>query len=156
MVVSATVRRIRRSRSASRTMDATRRASFPCSRLPVPCESHQPAVVSCPLTDARLSLTYYSVTAVGGTIHVPETAVFFSGGGFSDVVRTSFFSITRSADCVFHIAILRQFPRPAYQEAAVSKFLKTLPKGTYEGLFNPNGRVRQSTFSDCVSQPAHP
>ncbi|KAI0355318.1 tripeptidyl peptidase A [Trametes cingulata] len=58
------------------------------------------------------------VTAVGGTIHVPETAVFFSGGGFSDV-----------------------FPRPAYQELAVSKFLKTLAPGTYKGLFNPNGRA---------------
>ncbi len=28
-----------------------------------------------------------SVTAVGGTVRVPETAVSFSGGGFSDVVR---------------------------------------------------------------------
>ncbi|EJF62249.1 tripeptidyl peptidase A [Dichomitus squalens] len=58
------------------------------------------------------------VTAVGGTIHVPETAVFFSGGGFSDV-----------------------FPRPAYQQLAVSKFLNKLAPGTYAGLFNPNGRA---------------
>ena len=30
-----------------------------------------------------------------------------------------------------------QFPRPLYQELAVSQFLKTLPKGTFAGLFNP-------------------
>ncbi|KAM5534444.1 hypothetical protein V8D89_011911 [Ganoderma adspersum] len=58
------------------------------------------------------------VTAVGGTIHVPETAVFFSGGGFSDL-----------------------FPRPAYQNTAVTKFLNKLAPGTYKGLFNPNGRA---------------
>ncbi|KAI0775866.1 tripeptidyl peptidase A [Trametes elegans] len=58
------------------------------------------------------------VTSVGGTIHIPETAVDFSGGGFSDV-----------------------FPRPAFQQRAVSQFLKTLAPGTYEGLFNPNGRA---------------
>ncbi|KAI0737696.1 tripeptidyl peptidase A [Daedaleopsis nitida] len=58
------------------------------------------------------------VTSVGGTVHVPETAVFFSGGGFSDV-----------------------FPRPAYQQLAVSKFLNNLAPGTYKGLFNPNGRA---------------
>lgn len=27
-----------------------------------------------------------SVTAVGGTTNVPETAIFFSGGGFSNFV----------------------------------------------------------------------
>lgn len=34
-------------------------------------------------------LNYCSVTAVGGTNHIPETAVsrFFSGGGFSNYVR---------------------------------------------------------------------
>ncbi|THH33479.1 hypothetical protein EUX98_g707 [Antrodiella citrinella] len=58
------------------------------------------------------------VTAVGGTIHVPETAVDFSGGGFSNV-----------------------FTRPSYQNAAVTKFLDKLPKGTYAGLFNPAGRA---------------
>jgi len=58
------------------------------------------------------------VTAVGGTIHFPETAVSFSGGGFSNY-----------------------FARPSYQEAAVSAFLNKLPKGTYSGLFNPNGRA---------------
>ncbi|KAF8655330.1 hypothetical protein AX16_003103 [Volvariella volvacea WC 439] len=61
------------------------------------------------------------VTSVGGTVGVaPEIAVtsYFSGGGFSDY-----------------------FPRPAYQNKGVKKFLKTLPKGTYAGLFNPAGRV---------------
>ncbi|KAA1473405.1 tripeptidyl peptidase A [Dentipellis sp. KUC8613] len=58
------------------------------------------------------------VTSVGGTIHVPEVAVFFSGGGFSNY-----------------------FPRPLYQEAAVRRYLDALPEGTYKGLFNPNGRA---------------
>ncbi|KAJ7291911.1 tripeptidyl peptidase A [Mycena rebaudengoi] len=58
------------------------------------------------------------VTAVGGTILFPERAVGFSGGGFSNY-----------------------FSRPLYQEAAVKGFLKKLPKGTYSGLFNPNGRA---------------
>ena len=34
-----------------------------------------------------------------------------------------------------------QFPRPAYQDSAVGKFLNKLAPGTYKGLFNPNGRV---------------
>ncbi|KAJ6515249.1 subtilisin-like protein [Mycena sanguinolenta] len=58
------------------------------------------------------------VTAVGGTSLFPERGVFFSGGGFSNY-----------------------FPRPLYQDAAVKGFLKKLPKGTYSGLFNPNGRA---------------
>ena len=29
-----------------------------------------------------------------------------------------------------------QFHRPAYQDAAVSKYLANLAPGTYEGLFN--------------------
>ncbi|KAJ6560214.1 subtilisin-like protein [Mycena capillaripes] len=58
------------------------------------------------------------VTAVGGTILFPEQAVDFSGGGFSNY-----------------------FSRPAYQDEAVKTFLKTLPAGTYSGLFNPNGRA---------------
>ncbi|KAJ7591538.1 tripeptidyl peptidase A [Mycena floridula] len=57
------------------------------------------------------------VTAVGGTVNIPETAVDFSGGGFSNY-----------------------FARPAYQDAAVASFFKKLPKGTYAGLFNPQGR----------------
>ncbi|KAF8914258.1 subtilisin-like protein [Gymnopilus junonius] len=61
------------------------------------------------------------VTAVGGTNHIPETAVsrFFSGGGFSNY-----------------------FARPAYQDKVVTEYLaKSLPKGRYAGLFNPNGRA---------------
>ncbi|KAI0340738.1 tripeptidyl peptidase A [Trametopsis cervina] len=58
------------------------------------------------------------VTAVGGTIHIPETAVSFSGGGFSNV-----------------------FTRPTFQDVAVPGFLSKLPKGTFAGLFNPNGRA---------------
>ncbi|KAJ6515250.1 tripeptidyl peptidase A [Mycena sanguinolenta] len=58
------------------------------------------------------------VTAVGGTILFPEQAVDFSGGGFSNY-----------------------FARPSYQDAAVQGFLNKLPKGTYSGLFNPNGRA---------------
>ncbi|KAI0048684.1 tripeptidyl peptidase A, partial [Auriscalpium vulgare] len=55
------------------------------------------------------------VTAVGGTIYIPEVAVDFSGGGFSNY-----------------------FTRPLYQESAVTEYLtKQLPKGTYDGLFNP-------------------
>ncbi|KAJ7167803.1 peptidase S8/S53 domain-containing protein [Mycena filopes] len=58
------------------------------------------------------------VTAVGGTVLFPERAADFSGGGFSDY-----------------------FARPSYQDKAVEGFLSTLPKGTYSGLFNPNGRA---------------
>ncbi|KAI3616687.1 tripeptidyl peptidase [Moniliophthora roreri] len=65
------------------------------------------------------------VTAVGGTIFVPEVAVDFSGGGFSDY-----------------------WSRPAYQEKAVSAFLDKLPKGTYEGLFNRKGRA----FPDVAAE----
>ncbi|KAI0080806.1 tripeptidyl peptidase A [Panus rudis PR-1116 ss-1] len=58
------------------------------------------------------------VTTVGGTFHVPEVAVNFTGGGFSDL-----------------------FPRPAYQKDAVEKYLAALPQDTYKGLFDPNGRA---------------
>jgi tripeptidyl-peptidase I len=60
---------------------------------------------------------FSSVTTVGGTTHVPEIGVDFSGGGFSNY-----------------------FTRPSYQQKAVSAFLKGLGK-TYKGLFNPNGRA---------------
>ncbi|KAI1795098.1 tripeptidyl peptidase A [Ganoderma leucocontextum] len=85
-----------------------------------------PALQECFTNDGRNATRFIPlfppscpfVTAVGGTIHIPETAVFFSGGGFSDL-----------------------FPRPAYQTAAVTKFLDKLAPGTYKGLFNPNGRA---------------
>jgi tripeptidyl-peptidase-1 len=37
------------------------------------------------------------------------------------------------ADQLTHV---HQFHRPAYQDAAVSKFLAELAPGTYEGLYN--------------------
>ena len=49
-----------------------------------------PVRVRPPVIVRRSRGVVHSVTAVGGTIHVPETAVFFSGGGFSDLVRTRF------------------------------------------------------------------
>ncbi|EJD01556.1 tripeptidyl peptidase A [Fomitiporia mediterranea MF3/22] len=58
------------------------------------------------------------VTAVGGTIFIPEVAVDFSGGGFSNF-----------------------FARPKYQDEVVQAYLDALPNGTYAGLFNPNGRA---------------
>ncbi|KAI6152381.1 peptidase S8/S53 domain-containing protein [Pisolithus tinctorius] len=58
------------------------------------------------------------VTTVGGTAHIPETAASFSSGGFSNY-----------------------FSRPSYQDEAVSEYLSKLPPGTYEGLYNPDGRA---------------
>ncbi|EAU84439.1 tripeptidyl peptidase A [Coprinopsis cinerea okayama7 len=57
------------------------------------------------------------VTAVGGTNDVPETAVFFSGGGFSDYFR-----------------------RPNYQNRVVPAFLESVPSNVYGGLYNREGR----------------
>ncbi|TFK43817.1 tripeptidyl peptidase A [Crucibulum laeve] len=73
-----------------------------------------PATQECITNDGRNATRFAPVfpascpyvTAVGGTNNVPEVAVFFSGGGFSDL------------------------------QAAVASFLKALPKGKYEGLFN--------------------
>ncbi|KAJ7068686.1 tripeptidyl peptidase A [Mycena amicta] len=67
------------------------------------------------------------VTAVGGTVHFPETAVGFSGGGFSNY-----------------------FARPAYQEKAVTKFLNQLPKGTYSGLSQTSPPNPTSSVSSYV------
>lgn len=65
------------------------------------------------------------VTSVGGTHHVePEVATYFSSGGFSD-----------------------RFPRPAYQEAAVTRYLGILGN-KWEGLYNPEGRG----FPDVAAQ----
>lgn len=58
------------------------------------------------------------VTTVGATNQIPEIAADFSGGGFSN-----------------------HFPRPLWQEAAVTKFLASIPNGTYVGLFNHSGRA---------------
>lgn len=65
------------------------------------------------------------VTSVGGTYHVqPEIAIGFSSGGFSD-----------------------RFPRPAYQETAVTQYLGKIGD-TFKGLYNPNGRG----FPDVAAQ----
>ena len=57
------------------------------------------------------------VTSVGGTHNInPEKAVYFSGGGFSEI-----------------------FPRPSYQEQAVESYLEHLDT-QWKGLYNPNGR----------------
>ena len=52
------------------------------------------------------------VTAVGGTTGInPETAIIFTGGGFSNY-----------------------FPRPSYQDKAVTAYIKNL-NGAYDGLY---------------------
>ncbi|OJJ99308.1 hypothetical protein ASPACDRAFT_52709 [Aspergillus aculeatus ATCC 16872] len=57
------------------------------------------------------------VTSVGGTEGTnPESAISFSGGGFSDI-----------------------FARPSYQDADVTSYLQSLGS-IYEGLYNPQGR----------------
>ena len=65
------------------------------------------------------------VTSVGGTFHVePEEAVSFSSGGFSDT-----------------------WPRPSWQDDAVSKYLDILGD-RWDGLYNPSGRG----FPDVAAQ----
>ncbi|KAF8622167.1 hypothetical protein AX15_007283 [Amanita polypyramis BW_CC] len=86
-----------------------------------------PATQHCFTNDGRNSTKFIPlfpsscpfVTSVGGTQHIPEVAVsrFFSGGGFSNY-----------------------FARPYYQDEHVTAYLNKLPKGLYEGLYNPNGR----------------
>ncbi|KAH9913289.1 peptidase S8/S53 domain-containing protein [Fomitopsis serialis] len=57
------------------------------------------------------------ITSVGGTINIPETAVNFSGGGFSD-----------------------NWARPAYQDSAVANYISYLG-GANDGLYNASGRA---------------
>ncbi|KAF1994689.1 tripeptidyl-peptidase-like protein [Amniculicola lignicola CBS 123094] len=65
------------------------------------------------------------VTSVGGVRSVlPEEAIYFSSGGFSDL-----------------------WPRPSYQDTAVPEYLKKLGN-KWEGLYNPNGRG----FPDVAAQ----
>ncbi|KKZ67059.1 hypothetical protein EMCG_07230 [[Emmonsia] crescens] len=67
------------------------------------------------------------LTSVGGTQGVnPESAAYFSSGGFSD-----------------------RYPRPAYQDEAVSIFLTHLGS-QWDGLYNPAGRA----FPDVAAQSA--
>ncbi|KAG6910773.1 hypothetical protein DXG01_007660 [Tephrocybe rancida] len=104
-----------------------------------------PATQQCFTNDGRNVTRFIpsfpaSVTVVGGTTNVPEVAVsrFFSGGGFSD-----YGSSTR---CIAHTAF--KFDRPSYQKDVVDKYLAALPKGTYKGLFNSNGRA----YPDVAAQ----
>jgi hypothetical protein len=46
-----------------------------------------------------------------------------------------------------HLIGVHQFPRPLWQEAAVTKFLASIPNGTYVGLFNHSGRVWVHCFA---------
>ncbi|KAH9054783.1 subtilisin-like protein [Lactarius vividus] len=70
------------------------------------------------------------LTAVGGTTdYDPEIAAPLSGGGFSDY-----------------------FPRPVYQDVAVSAFLER--QGTqYAGLYNPEGRGIPDIAAQAVMLP---
>ncbi|KAG2068082.1 subtilisin-like protein [Suillus decipiens] len=68
------------------------------------------------------------VTTVGGTVNIPETAVNFSGGGFSNY-----------------------FSRPSYQDDAVSAYLAMLAPGTYEGLYNSTGRAYPDVSAQAAS-----
>jgi tripeptidyl-peptidase-1 len=68
------------------------------------------------------------VTSVGSTIGIgPETAVNFTGGGFSNY-----------------------FPIPSYQSDAVAGFLEQLPTD-FQGVFNSNGRG----YPDISIQGSH-
>ncbi|KAG2128979.1 peptidase S8/S53 domain-containing protein [Suillus clintonianus] len=68
------------------------------------------------------------VTAVGGTVNIPEIAASFSGGGFSNY-----------------------FGRPSYQDDAVSAYLATLTPGSYKGLYNSTGRAYPDVSSQAAS-----
>ena len=71
-----------------------------------------------------LSDCLHSLTSVGATTGITETAASFSSGGFSNI-----------------------FSRPSYQDTAVSTYLKKLGK-TNAGLFNSTGRG----FPDIAAQ----
>ncbi|KAH9055579.1 subtilisin-like protein [Lactarius vividus] len=89
-----------------------------------------PATQTCFAKNQTKFLPYFPascpyVTAVGATTQIPEVAAHYSGGGFSNY-----------------------FQRPSWQRAAVTKFLESLPDGTYAGLFNTSGRA----FPDVSAQ----
>jgi tripeptidyl-peptidase-1 len=68
------------------------------------------------ISSPRLIL-WRSITSVGGTTSLPETAASFSGGGFSNY-----------------------FPMPAYQAAQVKVYTAGL-SASYAGLYNASGRA---------------
>jgi tripeptidyl-peptidase I len=69
------------------------------------------------------------VTSVGATGGVPEAAVSFSSGGFSDLWST-----------------------PDYQRAAVEKYLDNLGD-TWKGVYNPTGRGFPDVAAQGVNYP---
>lgn len=84
------------------------------------------SLVSC-LSHSCRSLTYccsFSVTSVGATQGINETAAAFSAGGFSNI-----------------------FARPSYQAANVASYVTSLGS-TYSGLYNTTGRG----FPDVAAQ----
>ena len=68
------------------------------------------------LCDKHCQRPGHSVTSIGGTTDIPEQAVNFSGGGFSNY-----------------------WGRPDYQDSAVSGYLTYL-NGANDGLYNASGR----------------
>ena len=69
------------------------------------------------------------VTAVGATYHVsPENAVSFSGGGFSNI-----------------------FSRPAYQDAAVTTYLKDHADPAFSQYYNATGRAYPDVSAQGVN-----
>ncbi|KAI0059672.1 hypothetical protein BV25DRAFT_1908615 [Artomyces pyxidatus] len=68
------------------------------------------------------------VTAVGSTVFIPEVAAYSSGGGFSNY-----------------------WSRPSYQGRAVSEYLTTQLRGTYAGLYNPNGRAYPDVAAQSIN-----
>ena len=75
---------------ASQTTGGTRRNLYQVFQRAVHCTSSSQTT-----HDSRLNNLLDSVTAVGGTIHVPEVAVDFSGGGFSNFVSIFLFMVIR-------------------------------------------------------------
>jgi tripeptidyl-peptidase-1 len=67
------------------------------------------------------------VTAVGSTIGLPEIAINFTGGGFSNY-----------------------FPRPWYQDFVIPRYLDTVP-ASFPGVFNRSGRG----YPDVATQGWH-
>ena len=139
MAVPGMVTPTQRHRPASRMTAKTRRNSSPTFLRPAHCKPTSLFFVPPPTVVMRSLRVANSVTVVGGTVSIPEVAVNFSGGGFSNYVRLHL-SIMSSA----YLTATTQFPRPAWQNVAVTKFLDSLPSHTYAGLFNPHGRVRGS------------
>jgi tripeptidyl-peptidase-1 len=71
------------------------------------------------------------VTTVGATMNFePEEAAYRAPGNYSGVTKGLYASGSGFSN---------YFPRPAYQEAAVSKYVKDLGD-KYKGLYNPKGR----------------